>query len=70
VVWTAAANKPDYQVVCCHCHHMALKGFHCPSQVQQYHFVDSAGAYKENDIEPMHMEGDERKSSACHTRRC
>jgi hypothetical protein len=35
-------------------------------QVQQYCFVGSAGAYKANDCEPMHVEGDERKSSASH----
>lgn len=29
-------------------------------------FVGSAGAYKDKGIEPMHVEGDERKSSAGH----
>ena len=29
-------------------------------------FVGSAGAYKDKDVEPMHFEGDERKSSAGH----
>lgn len=29
-------------------------------------FVSSAGAYKANDVEPMHVEGDERKASAGH----
>jgi hypothetical protein len=31
---------------------------------KHYVFVASAGAYKANNIEPMHFEGDERKSSA------
>jgi hypothetical protein len=31
---------------------------------RHYVFVSSAGAYKANSIEPMHVEGDERKSSA------
>jgi hypothetical protein len=31
---------------------------------RHYVFVSSAGAYKANNIEPMHFEGDERKSSA------
>ena len=29
-------------------------------------FVGSAGAYKDKGIEPMHLEGDERKGSAGH----
>ena len=35
-------------------------------QVQHYVFVGSAGAYKADSIEPMHMEGDERKAKASH----
>lgn len=31
---------------------------------KHYVFVSSAGAYKANNIEPMHFEGDERKASA------
>lgn len=31
---------------------------------RHYVFVSSAGAYKANNIEPMHFEGDERKASA------
>jgi hypothetical protein len=31
---------------------------------KHYVFVSSAGAYNANKIEPMHFEGDERKSSA------
>jgi hypothetical protein len=31
---------------------------------KHYVFVASAGAYKADNIEPMHFEGDERKSSA------
>lgn len=31
---------------------------------RHYVFVASAGAYKADNIEPMHFEGDERKSSA------
>lgn len=31
---------------------------------KHYVFVSSAGAYKANNIEPMHFEGDERKSTA------
>eukprot|EP00877_Chromochloris_zofingiensis_P002016 jgi/Chrzof1/11815/Cz06g11010.t1 len=34
--------------------------------VKHYVFVSSAGAYKADSIEPMHMEGDARKSSAGH----
>jgi hypothetical protein len=34
-----------------------------------YVYVSSAGAYKANSIEPMHVEGDERKSSAGGARR-
>lgn len=34
--------------------------------VQHYAFVASAGAYKADDIEPMLVEGDERKASAGH----
>jgi nucleoside-diphosphate-sugar epimerase len=33
---------------------------------RHYVFVASAGAYKANSIEPMHVEGDERKASAGH----
>lgn len=33
-------------------------------KVSQYVFVSSAGAYKADSIEPMHVEGDARKSSA------
>jgi len=33
---------------------------------KHYVFVSSAGAYKANNIEPMHFEGDERKASAGH----
>jgi hypothetical protein len=29
-----------------------------------YVYVSSAGAYKANSVEPMHVEGDERKGSA------
>jgi hypothetical protein len=36
--------------------------------VQQYCFVGSAGAYVANADQPMHVEGDERKSSAGHTK--
>lgn len=34
--------------------------------MQHYAFVASAGAYKADDIEPMLVEGDERKASAGH----
>ncbi|KIZ01034.1 hypothetical protein MNEG_6928 [Monoraphidium neglectum] len=34
--------------------------------VKHYVFVSSAGAYKANSIEPIHVEGDERKASAGH----
>jgi hypothetical protein len=34
--------------------------------VKHYAFVASAGAYKADDIEPMLVEGDERKASAGH----
>jgi len=34
--------------------------------VKHFVFVASAGAYKADSIEPMHVEGDERKSSAGH----
>ena len=33
-------------------------------KVQHYMFVSSAGAYNANSTEPMHVEGDPRKSSA------
>lgn len=33
---------------------------------RNYVFVGSAGAYAANDVEPMHLEGDKRKSSAGH----
>ena len=36
------------------------------SKVKHYVFVGSAGAYVANDVEPMHVEGDERKASAGH----
>ncbi len=36
------------------------------SKVKHYVFVGSAGAYVANDVEPMHVEGDARKSSAGH----
>jgi hypothetical protein len=32
--------------------------------VKHYVFVSSAGAYAANSVEPMHVEGDKRKSSA------
>ena len=35
-------------------------------RVSHYVFVASAGAYKANSMEPMHVEGDARKSSAGH----
>eukprot|EP00210_Caulerpa_lentillifera_P008200 g7830.t1 len=35
-------------------------------KVSHYVFVSSAGAYNANEIEPMHLEGDPRKSSAGH----
>lgn len=34
--------------------------------VKHYVFVSSAGAYKADSIEPMHVEGDARKASAGH----
>jgi nucleoside-diphosphate-sugar epimerase len=34
--------------------------------VKHYVFVGSAGAYEANKIEPLHVEGDKRKSSAGH----
>ena len=34
--------------------------------MKHYVFVSSAGAYKANGTEPMHVEGDERKASAGH----
>ena len=34
--------------------------------MKHYAFVASAGAYKADDIEPMLVEGDERKASAGH----
>lgn len=39
---------------------------HFKGKVKHYVFVGSAGAYKANDVEPMHVEGDERKASAGH----
>ena len=33
-------------------------------KVKHYVFVGSAGAYAANSVEPMHVEGDKRKSSA------
>jgi len=35
-------------------------------KVQHYVFVSSAGAYKANSVEPIHVEADERKASAGH----
>ena len=35
-------------------------------KVSHYVFVGSAGAYNANSVEPMHVEGDARKSSAGH----
>ena len=40
---------------------MAVQG-----KVKHYVFVASAGAYKADNVEPMHVEGDARKSSAGH----
>ena len=37
-------------------------------KAQHYVFVASAGAYKANEIEPMHVEGDKRKGSAGHVK--
>lgn len=39
---------------------------HFKGKVKHYVFVSSAGAYNANAIEPMHVEGDERKGSAGH----
>ncbi len=40
----------------------------CPAcqggNLKHYVYVSSAGAYKANSVEPMHVEGDARKSSA------
>lgn len=36
--------------------------------MKNYVFVGSAGAYAANDVEPMHVEGDKRKSSAGHVK--
>jgi len=36
----------------------------CQGMCKHYVFVSSAGAYKANNIEPMHFEGDDRKASA------
>ncbi len=35
-------------------------------KLKHYVFVASAGAYKANDVEPCHFEGDARKASAGH----
>ncbi len=35
-------------------------------KAKHYVFVSSAGAYKADSIEPMHVEGDARKASAGH----
>lgn len=37
---------------------------HVQHKVDHYVFVSSAGAYKADPIEPMHVEGDARKSTA------
>jgi nucleoside-diphosphate-sugar epimerase len=39
---------------------------HYADKVKHYVFVGSAGAYVANSVEPMHVEGDARKSSAGH----
>lgn len=39
---------------------------HFKGKVKHYVFVGSAGAYNANSVEPMHVEGDARKSSAGH----
>ncbi|GAB4816663.1 hypothetical protein N2152v2_003709 [Parachlorella kessleri] len=39
---------------------------HYRGSVRNFVFVGSAGAYSANDVEPMHVEGDKRKSSAGH----
>lgn len=39
---------------------------HYSGKVKHYVFVASAGAYVANSVEPMHVEGDARKSSAGH----
>ncbi|KAL4429050.1 hypothetical protein ABPG77_006089 [Micractinium sp. CCAP 211/92] len=39
---------------------------HFKGRCKHYVYVSSAGAYSPNDIEPMHVEGDKRKSSAGH----
>lgn len=36
--------------------------------MKHYVFVASAGAYTANEIEPLHVEGDARKSSAGHVK--
>lgn len=44
-----------------------MTAVHCvclQGMCRHYVFVASAGAYKADSIEPMHVEGDERKSSA------
>jgi len=41
---------------------------HSQGKVKHYVFVSSAGAYKANSVEPIHMEGDERKASAGHVK--
>jgi hypothetical protein len=47
-------------------HMVALKHYvhHVQGKVEHYVFVASAGAYKADSIEPMHVEGDARKASA------
>ena len=39
---------------------------HFKGKVSHYVFVGSAGAYVANSVEPMHVEGDERKAKAGH----
>lgn len=39
---------------------------HYKGKVSHYVFVGSAGAYAANSVEPMHVEGDERKAKAGH----
>jgi hypothetical protein len=59
-------NKIDLTITSARCHQndTTQKLSYLPSQVQQYCFVDSASACKAKDVEPMHVEGYERKSSA------
>ncbi|PSC72036.1 Chloroplast stem-loop binding of 41 kDa chloroplastic [Micractinium conductrix] len=39
---------------------------HFKGKVKHYVYVSSGGAYTANEVEPMHVEGDKRKSSAGH----